>query len=771
MVHQLKYGLNKVKCLYFLEPGKSLEDGLKLLFDDNSVLEFSNCLKSVGEISIYVDHIGDENDKFTDVPLPKALFKTIDESSNKHGKEITMDDTEDDLDMHDINLSSDEGNDELVGAREKVTKYVNDLVRLNIDDVDGSFPSQTRGTKDHSVESSRTHCMTDDGLDSDYIDSDDSGSYITTSDDSDADDARRVQSRTLSYNPSISNQGFFVGQIFRDSSQFRTALNDHSLEKRFSVRAYCAANGCQWEILASIYGNDNSFRIKTYISEHSCLPTIHKKRVTSNVIASKLRDEISRMPYMKATDIRALVRQKLGVMVNISKVRRAKLQVIKSIQEKYIEEFKILREYCDELCETNLGSSVKLEVDRSTTDSSPMFSRLYICFKSLKENFKEGCRPIIGLDGCFLKGLIKGQLLTAVARDGNDQMFPIAWAVISGQEDTYNWKWFLELLMNDFDIVDGIGLTIISNMQKGLMKAINDLLLFVEQRMCARHIYARWGKRFKDPELKLLFWICAKSPNQQEFLKHMKVLKKKNEVAYDYLRENWNPLYWSQAFFSDFSKCDIVDNNMCETFNGVILDTRCKPIISILEDIRVYVVRRLVKNKQFVNTWKNDHGPRILAKLEKSRVLASKWEVDWNGGIYHEVFYVNTIDNIRESYTICLRNSTCTCQGWDINGVPCPHAFSAIIYEGGDPKDYLDDCYRRDNYLKAYKHMLHPVKGPMFWPKSNAELIVPPTRKKKHGRPQKERRREELEGPKKSKLSRVGRIMRCSICRLEGGKT
>ncbi|KAK9026531.1 hypothetical protein V6N11_039368 [Hibiscus sabdariffa] len=537
MVHQLKYGLNKVKCLYFLEPGKSLEDGLKLLFDDNSVLEFSNCLKSVGE--------------------------TIDKSSNKHGKEITMDETEDDLDMHDINLSSDEGNDELVGAREKVTKYVNDLVRLNIDDVDGSFPSQTRGTKDHSVESSRTHRMTDDGLDSDYIDSDDPGSYITTSDDSDADDARRVQSRRLSYNPSISNQGFFVGQIFRDSSQFRTALNDHSLEKRFSykykkndasrVRAYCAANGCQWEILASIHGNDNSFRIKTYISEHSCLPTIHNKRVTSNVIASKLRDEISRMPYMKATDIRALVQQKLGVMVNISKVRRAKLQVIKSIQEKYIEEFKILREYCDELCETN-----------------------------------------------------------------------------PGQEDTDNWKWFLELLMNDLDIVDGIGLTIISDMQK------------------------------------------------------------------------------------------------------------------------------------------NDYGPRILAKLEKSRVLASKWEVEWNGGIYHEVFYVNTIDNIRESYTVCLRNSTCTCRGWDINGVPCPHAFSAIIYEGGDPKDYLDDCYRRDNYLKAYKHMLHPVKGPMFWPKSNAELIVPPTRKKKHGRPQKERRREELDGPKKSKLSRVGRIMKCSICRLEG---
>ncbi|KAK8707550.1 hypothetical protein V6N13_058606 [Hibiscus sabdariffa] len=55
----------------------------------------------------------------------------------------------------------------------------------------------------------------------------------------------------------------------------------------------------------------------------------------------------------------------------------------------------------------------------------------------------------------------------------------------------------------------------------------------------------------------------------------------------------------------------------------------------------------------------------------------------------------------------------------------------------------------------------------MFWPKSNAELILPPTRRKKHGRPQKEMRREELEGPKKSKMSRVGRVMKCSICRLE----
>jgi len=40
------------------------------------------------------------------------------------------------------------------------------------------------------------------------------------------------------------------------------------------------------------------------------------------------------------------------------------------------------------------------------------------------------CRPIIGLDGCFLKGEYGGELLTAVGRDKNDQMLPIAYVVV-----------------------------------------------------------------------------------------------------------------------------------------------------------------------------------------------------------------------------------------------------------------------------------------------------------------------------------------------------
>lgn len=70
------------------------------------------------------------------------------------------------------------------------------------------------------------------------------------------------------------------------------------------------------------------------------------------------------------------------------------------------------------------------------------------------------------LDGCFLKGISKGQLLVAIANDGNNQMFPIAWAVV-GTESRETWTWFLRILKSDLDINDeGEGLTIISDMQK-----------------------------------------------------------------------------------------------------------------------------------------------------------------------------------------------------------------------------------------------------------------------------------------------------------------
>jgi len=52
------------------------------------------------------------------------------------------------------------------------------------------------------------------------------------------------------------------------------------------------------------------------------------------------------------------------------------------------------------------------------------------------------------VDGCFLKGPNGGQLLAVVGRDGNDQMYPIAFAVVEG-ETKEAWAWFFKQLLED----------------------------------------------------------------------------------------------------------------------------------------------------------------------------------------------------------------------------------------------------------------------------------------------------------------------------------
>lgn len=93
------------------------------------------------------------------------------------------------------------------------------------------------------------------------------------------------------------------------------------------------------------------------------------------------------------------------------------------------------------------------------------FQRIYVCFGALKRGFLEGCRKIIGLDWCFLKGLLKGEILTTVGRGANNQMYPVAWAVVE-IENTSSWRWFLELLKIDLNITNTSEWTIMSDQKK-----------------------------------------------------------------------------------------------------------------------------------------------------------------------------------------------------------------------------------------------------------------------------------------------------------------
>lgn len=79
----------------------------------------------------------------------------------------------------------------------------------------------------------------------------------------------------------------------------------------------------------------------------------------------------------------------------------------------------------------NPGSKMKIQLD--STCLRPKFDRLYTYFKACRDGLVNGCRPFFRVDGCHLEGVDGGQLLSAVCRDTNNGMFPIAIAWVESE--------------------------------------------------------------------------------------------------------------------------------------------------------------------------------------------------------------------------------------------------------------------------------------------------------------------------------------------------
>ncbi|KAL4330886.1 hypothetical protein AHAS_Ahas13G0444900 [Arachis hypogaea] len=114
---------------------------------------------------------------------------------------------------------------------------------------------------------------------------------------------------------------------------------------------------------------------------------------------------------------------------------------------------------------TNPGSTTQILVDRPSITHQPRFMRMYMCLNSVKQGFLASCRPIIGVDGCHLKGDHGQQLLVAVGRDPNDNYFLIVVAAVEA-ETRDSWGWFINLLLDDIGDVSRRKWVFMSDQQK-----------------------------------------------------------------------------------------------------------------------------------------------------------------------------------------------------------------------------------------------------------------------------------------------------------------
>ncbi|XVF07565.1 hypothetical protein REPUB_Repub06bG0150300 [Reevesia pubescens] len=261
------------------------------------------------------------------------------------------------------------------------------------------------------------------GHHSEHYDSDEYGDPVSD-EGKKVDDATLRKTRYPVYKPIIGALYIEIGMLFKDSKEFKHVV---SLMAIYSNRPIVWARN-----------NRNLVRVKTYNQTHDCNKVFTNPRMSEAVLSELCLEKLMKNPYMKDANVQEAISQKYGTWVKVSMIRKAQ-KVIDKVVTNYKDQFDHLWDYTNALRESNSGSTVKMQVHRPFPYCAAVFQRYYVCLRALKTGFLNGYRHFLGMDGCFLKSLRKGELLYAVGRARNNQMFPVASALVE-VECTNSWR-------------------------------------------------------------------------------------------------------------------------------------------------------------------------------------------------------------------------------------------------------------------------------------------------------------------------------------------
>jgi hypothetical protein len=107
-----------------------------------------------------------------------------------------------------------------------------------------------------------------------------------------------------------------------------------------------------------------------------------------------------------------------------------------------------------------------------------------------------------------------------------------------------------------------------------------------------------------------------------------------------------------------------------------------------------------------------------------------------------------------------------------MTSISCVHAVCAILFDYGEPEDYVHEYYSLEMYKKAYAPLIYPMPSEEQWVRAvGHDILEPPRLKVAPGRPRKLQRRgpDESRDPKNpNRMRKFGARMRCSKCRVIG---
>ncbi|WJZ99969.1 hypothetical protein VitviT2T_018371 [Vitis vinifera] len=503
------------------------------------------------------------------------------------------------------------------------------------------------------------------------------------------------------------------GHTFKNADEFRNAIYQMSLARRFQYKykknspthmsVKCSVEDCPWKITTHAVEGNEILRVYTYQVNHNHIAQDEcssKVRVSSKRGVVVVEDVFRTTPEYLPRQICKDFERDHGVQLTYNQAWHLKEKAKEHVYGSPRASYAFLPWLCHRLREINPGTIAEY------TSHEGHFKQLFIAHAFSIQGFTMGCQPVLAIDSCHLSGPYKGALLSAIAYDADDGMFPLALGVV-GSENYEDWYWFLEKLKG---ILDGQEVIIISDRHQGILRSVSELFGVENHAYCYRHVKKNFssffnrqkirGKKGKEDALLLLDNI-AYARLDIDYNEAFEKLVRFNGDLVRWVAEN-SLEHWAMSKFLK-KRWDKMTTNIAESFNVWLREERHQTIYTLLMMHMDKLVAMLDTHMRDTDKWKSVVGPKTEEKLMSNITRSAPITVmPYLGG----TFKVFTGDVY---LVVDMQQHKCTCLTWQMSGLPCPHVCVVIRTLRHDVYDYIDPCFKVSTQHLIYSGQFQPL--------------------------------------------------------------
>ncbi|XP_016200232.1 uncharacterized protein LOC107641249 [Arachis ipaensis] len=440
-------------------------------------------------------------------------------------------------------------------------------------------------------------------------------------------------------------------------------------------------------------------------------------QLDSNVICQHIFPMVHADATICVKVLQGSVESAYGYKVSYKKVWHAKQKAIARIYGDWDESYDQLRRYFNALQAFVPGTIVDLQtvpyyIGNTLDRDSVMFHQVFWSFPSCVQAFRH-CKPLVSVDGTHLYGKYAGTLLMAIAQDGNNNILPVAFALVE-RENT--------------------------------------------------------DSCFKSKEAKRHLVNAAYSKTQEQAQYYLELISSEDPVASPQMM-GWirglEPPKWLQHL-DEGRRYGHMTTNLSECINSVLKGTRNLPVCAIVKSTyhrlnELFVIKGRQAQAQIVSG-------QVFSQFLQKAILANREGISQMlVTSYDRATTVFTVDEIaavgvQSRFRVNLQARRCDCGYFQALHYPCVHALAACAYSRLEWEQYVDLVYRVERVFRAYEVEFQPMPDEEMWPPYEGPRVRsnPLLRRTLEGRLVSTRIRNEMDevepGPGK----------RCGLCRQPG---